>query len=69
MTILSCRTGLTSLSEDSLALFVVEVSQFEAFRAAEARHSNNGSKPTALPPSRADISVCLMKAGRSAVLW
>ena len=36
MTILSCRTGLTSLSEDSLALFVVEVSQFEAFRAARS---------------------------------
>ena len=36
MTILSCRTGLTSLSEDSLALFVVEVSQFQAFRAARS---------------------------------
>ena len=36
MTILSCRTGLTSLSEDSLTLFVVEVSQFEAFRAARS---------------------------------
>ena len=36
MTILSCRTGLTSFSEDSLPLFVVEVSQFEAFIAARS---------------------------------
>ena len=36
MTILSCRTGLTSLSEDSLPLYVVEASQFEAFRAARS---------------------------------
>ena len=36
MTILSCRTGLTPFSEDSLTLFVVEEHQFEAFMAARS---------------------------------
>ena len=78
MTILSCRTGLTPFSEDSLTLFVVEEHQFEAFMAARSEQQQQWmtansftAKPgrhICLPDQSGEIAGAVVITGQAA-LW
>ena len=58
MTILSCRTGLTSLSEDSLPLFIVAADRFDDFIAARTPPQQHWARTTGFI-AKAGHHICL----------